>query len=485
MRTGRNDACPCGSGKKFKRCCLNSSSSPSGWRSLARKVWQSIAGPGSSGETETSATSTEPLPAAEQAAGLRVDPAHEPAGRDLDASLESFQREDSWSGQPYEKQIESLLKMLERPAQLDGEAAFRLLSRIQPQARRRGEVDRSDAIVLALSNASANVRHRHGLQLLRWRISNALAAGRFDVLLSLAEELARAFPDDVESGLEAFHELEYHGQLPRLVDIARRAWPQLATAKRIPRDLRGEFVRSATLHEIFQYLERSSGEPAADDPELLAALEPLVDDPSSLLLDDFVSYLAATQERRWQPDQFMFREAAEDEAAAEDEPDPARQQLYFLSLEFLGYLRRREGVAYTKGELGRAHLLAYLLERQDGGLGEAPEEPDWKLNMRVGAAISLCPDRRTLDAYLSELLDPQQPLAYQATALFELLPAWLRFLDAQGLITSAQRYGVLEDIAPMQRELLRFMEQQAEDPALSRALKAWRLNAERELVVVR
>jgi len=23
MRIGRNDACPCGSGKKYKKCCIN------------------------------------------------------------------------------------------------------------------------------------------------------------------------------------------------------------------------------------------------------------------------------------------------------------------------------------------------------------------------------------------------------------------------------------------------------------------------------
>ncbi|HNU69528.1 MAG TPA: SEC-C metal-binding domain-containing protein, partial [Myxococcota bacterium] len=28
MKTGRNDPCPCGSGKKFKHCCLAGSSRP-------------------------------------------------------------------------------------------------------------------------------------------------------------------------------------------------------------------------------------------------------------------------------------------------------------------------------------------------------------------------------------------------------------------------------------------------------------------------
>ena len=28
MKVGRNDPCPCGSGKKFKKCCIDKGSSP-------------------------------------------------------------------------------------------------------------------------------------------------------------------------------------------------------------------------------------------------------------------------------------------------------------------------------------------------------------------------------------------------------------------------------------------------------------------------
>ncbi|NLC12895.1 MAG: hypothetical protein GX768_02455, partial [Chloroflexi bacterium] len=28
MKIGRNDPCPCGSGKKYKHCCINNASKP-------------------------------------------------------------------------------------------------------------------------------------------------------------------------------------------------------------------------------------------------------------------------------------------------------------------------------------------------------------------------------------------------------------------------------------------------------------------------
>ncbi len=43
-KVGRNDPCPCGSGKKFKKCCLNAASDPPSdgappWESVAPNIW--------------------------------------------------------------------------------------------------------------------------------------------------------------------------------------------------------------------------------------------------------------------------------------------------------------------------------------------------------------------------------------------------------------------------------------------------------------
>ena len=36
MKTGRNDPCPCGSGLKFKKCCLMKEVAPSGFENALR-----------------------------------------------------------------------------------------------------------------------------------------------------------------------------------------------------------------------------------------------------------------------------------------------------------------------------------------------------------------------------------------------------------------------------------------------------------------
>jgi hypothetical protein len=43
MKVGRNDACPCGSGKKFKRCC-EAADETRGSRTLAIVVGSMVAG---------------------------------------------------------------------------------------------------------------------------------------------------------------------------------------------------------------------------------------------------------------------------------------------------------------------------------------------------------------------------------------------------------------------------------------------------------
>jgi hypothetical protein len=37
MKTGRNEACPCGSGVKFKRCCLGKSAAVASYGTTAAK----------------------------------------------------------------------------------------------------------------------------------------------------------------------------------------------------------------------------------------------------------------------------------------------------------------------------------------------------------------------------------------------------------------------------------------------------------------
>jgi hypothetical protein len=62
---------------------------------------------------------------------------------------------------------------------------------------------------------------------------------------------------------------------------------------------------------------------------------------------------------------------------------------------------------------------------------------------------------------------------YTAAALFEIIPAWLRFLESRGLIDADQHSRTIENLRPLHTDLLKLMESYPDEPAFLQALQAW------------
>src|SRR5207302_1750439 len=77
----------------------------------------------------------------------------------------------------------------------------------------------------------------------------------------------------------------------------------------------------------------------------------------------------------------------------------------------------------------------------------------------------LCPERVTLDACLAGMFGFLSNRSHTALALFEVLPAWLRFLESRRLIDADVRRKVVADLLPLHADLLRLTEK-SDDPAL-------------------
>jgi len=163
-------------------------------------------------------------------------------------------------------------------------------------------------------------------------------------------------------------------------------------------------------------------------------------------------------------------------------PDPFRENLFNLSLEFVGYLRLEEGVPYTKAELARSRIVSYILKRHAGEL----EHRESLLELALGKRKSknkpkpsrvdhlLCPDRSTLDRFFGQLLHFLNPQYYKVTATFELIPSWLRFLESLQLIDAEQHERTLSTLTPLRTDLINLLETQCNDPTLTEAiLRSW------------
>jgi hypothetical protein len=69
---------------------------------------------------------------------------------------------------------------------------------------------------------------------------------------------------------------------------------------------------------------------------------------------------------------------------------------------------------------------------------------------------------------------------HRAAAAMELVPTWMRFLQAQGLIDAQLRKQTLDDLKPLAGELGKLFDKVDSDPALREAIKRWPKDADKE-----
>jgi hypothetical protein len=466
MSVGRNDPCPCGSGKKYKKCCQPKDEEAE----RAREEEAIRAKPAAS-----------PAPAAESSPRPQAPPLPDPRLAAWDERWEEFEAAD------YEEQVALFTRTLDEPGLMDGEMAFEMLNELYHQAVERQERDRFDALVAKLRERSPDVYAEEAHYLLDFLLTNALAAGRREAIPALARELAERADEDIDLFNNAVDQLAYHGHLSTLVEMMRLAWPKVQRSDEIISWGIEEFAERAADFEVFEYVEHHP-RPDAHDPALRERLEPYVDFDLERLAS-FLAHLTGQAARPWTLSDFTFAHRRRPARQGRDEAPEGAQNLYYLSAEFLGYLRREEGVPYPKGELARKHLQRFILERHAGELeeGESLLESEMRPRRRrpktkpVQPEHALCPDRARFDRYLAGLIGFINPQHYDVAATFELTPAWLRFLQSRQLIDAKERVQTLEELSDLQSELLKLVEGFAADPSLPQAIERWGEEAEREL----
>jgi hypothetical protein len=470
MKVAKNAPCPCGSGKKYKKCCL--------LKDLEEK-------PAPPKETTQ-----------RPAAAPVVERPQPPAPPPPDPRLEAFNaRWKEFEAADYEGQIVLCIKTLDEEELMDGDMAFEMLNRIYYATAGRDERDRFDALVDMLRQRLPDVYAKGAHYYLDWRITNALVAGRFDAILPLVREMAPTAGEEIDVFNWTLDRLAYHGQLPVLVEAMRLGWPRVRNSAGIVPWGIDEFARRAVNYEVFSYVE-SHPAPDAQDPDLLHRLG-TYSRINPAYFPQYLARLTGQTEGRWTLSDFEFEHRRhqrrdvwdEEDEADEPPPDPGRQNLYDLTVEFLGYLRRHEGVPYTKGELARAQIYEYILDRHEGELepreslfeSMMPRHRDKRKKPKPRRPDHvLCPDRATLDRHLARRLDFINPQQYKVVATFELVPAWLRFLESRQLIDAEQRGKTLQHLRGLDAELLKIWKQEVSDPALQRELERWRENVDKQ-----
>ena len=474
MKAGRNDPCPCGSGKKYKKCCLAKDQKESAAQTAVTPPSSPALlhpAPFLTPQHPTPAGPTTPARAAEAPAPpLPPDPVTERG----DSRWREFESQNG------EGRIAVFLETLEDAELMTDDMAFEMLSTLHVDAVKSGNRTRFAECVSALRERRPEVFAEGAHYYLSWCLQDALAEGWQEVVPSLARELAARAGRDIDTFNRAREALAYHGQLSVLVEALRIAWPLVESSDNVVPWGISEFAERGASHEIFDYIEHTAS-PDPADPALLARVRFFIAEPREDYLHEFIADLTGTSGREWKVDDFALkpsRKRSRDDWDDEPEERPVRDQgavnLSRLISEFVGYLRREEGVPFPRGELLRHELYRYFLRRNEGDLDPRPSmleqalHPERKLPKPPRPAHPLCPERVTLDVHLSGLMSMMNGLYHTAAALFQAMPAWLRFLESRRLIDAGTSKKVVAELLPLHASLMRIWEQYTEDPLLYR-----------------
>jgi hypothetical protein len=476
MKSGRNDPCPCGSGKKYKKCCLSKDQTTLLTQTDVIEPPPTLVAsprPVSFGteHRQRPAGPTPPARAAEAPAPPSpVDPVTE-KGNSLWREFESQNGDD---------RIACFLRALEDSEVMTDDLAFEMLSILHADAVKSGGRTRFAELVGALRERLPEVYDRSAHYYLSWCLVDALAESRQEVVPSLTRDLAARAGRDIDTFNRAREALEYHGQLDVLVEAMRIAWPFVKSSDKIVPWGISEFAEKGASYEIYDYLEHTDSADAAE-AKLLDRVQFFVENPRNDYLHEFVGDLTGKSGLEWQVDDFVLRrprkrsrEDWDSESEESQSPDRGANNLSRLVNAFVGYLRREEGVPFPRGELLRQELYRYFLRRNEGDLDPRPSmlelamHPNRKLPKPPRPVHPLCPERVTLDIHLGGLMGPMNGLYYYAAALFQAIPAWQRFLESRQLIEAGTTRKVAAELLPLHATLLGIWEKHTEDPYLYR-----------------
>lgn len=480
MNINRNDPCHCGSGKKYKKCCMEKDRALERAQQAQSEVEEQnrLAGY----ENAVKATIPEEFPRPPEKPKKAKAP--NPHAEAINARWKEFEEQD------YEGQITLFLQTLEEPELMDDEMAFEMLNTLHPQTVEHHEYDRYETLVEQLRERLPKIYHKSAQYYLENLITDAVIAGRLERVPALMNELTSRAHKDIDIFNKVVDQLAYYGQLSVLRESFESAWPAVKKSPHIVPWGIEEFAIKTVKFLIFDYLEEHGAE-VSGHSKLFKRLESYSEIVPERIAKT-MALLAGQAARQWTREDFTFTpklKSRDGGGKAISLPKAVQDNLFDLSVDFQGYLWREEQVPLTKSELAREDLVVYLVERLAGELeprksmfdavvhsrrpGPLKRSPTFYLSGDDDSVHWLCPDRTTLDAFLVRFMDFILVLPYKITALFEIIPSWLGFLESRQLISASARLQTLRDLQGLKSELLGVLRKVQPDPALLSAIENW------------
>jgi hypothetical protein len=497
MKLGRNDPCHCGSGKKYKKCCLEKDEAAALARQAQALEYDEEFDDDDEAEDDMAFQpddSPPPMPVSKDKNQMDLelfdDDDDDDDAPEIDEQTAS-QRWKEFEKQNYEGKIALFVKTLEEPQLMDDQMAFDMLDTLRQETSNHNERDRYEALVEQLRERLPKVYAKSAHFYLENCIDNAVIAGRFERIPAFMAELAARAGRDIDTFNNVVNQLAYHNRLSTLIDAMHIGWPLVNHSGEIVPWGVDEFADQAVKFLVFDYIEQHPAA-AAGDAELFERIK-FYSQVDAERINKFIAILSGQLGREWTREDFAFKPRKRQPRDRYDDdnginiPKPIQQRLFDLSLEFQGYLYREQNVPLTQSELGREQIVNYVIARLAGELEprlsmlEAAfnkpkpktRPPEFYMSGDENSVNWLCPDCETFDHFLSGLFHFLNDQPYKAAATFEILPFWLRFLETRQLLSAPLHEKTSHELRQLATHLRELFRKISADPALHAAMNTW------------
>ncbi len=437
--TGRNESCPCGSGKKYKNCCLPKDRAARAQNSAAEKKLEF---------TEPVALPDYFTPESVLALEAFDDAEPTPEVDPLLARINAFW--DEFMEASYEQKWAAAAQMLAvEPELCDGEMVFEIVNTLFSQAIDAGEIERYKQLLDKLEQVIPEAYAEELHYILDNRIRIALIEGDDATLESCFYQFSPLAGDKLDLYYQVVNTLAYHGKLTILYEGMRQARPFVAQDHGLFEWAYEEYTEKLGELEILYRLTENP-DLQIDDPSLQQhfAEYGLTPEPDVFLA--FLDYRTGRKLPSWALSDFVFTHKKKD--------DPAINNPALLLTAFTHYAHTESGFARTKVEMVRDNLADYVMRRYEGQLdnsdpGYGRKRKQSKRKTKTSSQNPFCPDAKTLDMYMAQIMGFMSFRFYEAFALYELIPTWLRFLTQYNLLTEETRQQTLAQLRYMKKDL--------------------------------
>ena len=372
---------------------------------------------------------------------------------------------------PYERQWALVTEILaEEPELFDGEMVFEITNTLFDRAVEAGEIERYKRLLDQLEESVPEAYAEELSYILEWRIQIALIEGNKADVERYFYQFSPLAGEHLDTYYRAVSALAYHGHQEILYQGMRQARPYVAEGADLAEWAYGEFTEKLGDLEILHLLDKNP-DLMPDDSTLqqhFAEYElTIVPEGFATVLD----YRTGRKLPSWTPADFEFTKGKK--------KDPAKDNLAYLLATFTRYAHVEEGISRTKVEMARDELSRYFLLRHQGELGKPGTQASRKKRsqkQKSRGRISeypLCPDAKTLDRYLAQRMGFMSFKHYETFALYELIPAWLRFLTKYRLLDEDTRQKTVKELGYLKEHLIRFADNNLYNPVMKDNLVDW------------